>query len=96
MASIVLMQNLQYLHTAAMTIFQWDMPCLSYYVWAHTGVLDHFIIVCSQLVIMITSTSNIVCVLQEKLSDARETEQTLNDQLRQYRDRLRTTEVLYS
>ena len=59
-------------------------------------MLDHFIIVCSQLVIMITSTSNIVCLLQEKLSDARKTEQTLNDQLRQYRDRLRTTEVLYS
>ena len=61
-------------------------------------MLYQFIIVCSQLVIMITSTSSImcVCVLQETLSGARKTGQTLNDELRQYRDKLKTTEVLYN
>ena len=32
-------------------------------------------------------------MLQEKLSGARMKEQTLNDQVREYRDKLKTTEV---
>ena len=62
-------------------------------------MLYHFITVgllYSQFLIVITSTSNIVCVLQEKILGAWKTEQTLNDQLRQYCDKLKTTEVLYS
>ena len=47
----------------------------------------------SQLVIMITNTSNIVCVLQRQLLGAQKTERALSDELRQHRVKLKTTEV---
>ena len=48
------------------------------------------------MIITNTQSSICICLLQDKLSDAQRKEQDLNDELRQYRDRMHATEVLYT